>query len=124
MRKINRDIRRHMYTRQGPQFRDSFGTGLGVRNSIENNTKVTEEPHLKCGYVIEDTIQPESLKFMVIPIKSMAPANNVSDQAFETMGNQMADTLDFQHEKNYTGAQAAHMIKTFANPTKQNETCA
>lgn len=88
----------------------------------QNNAKITTKPAFQSGYIVEDDVPPEALKMMVIPIKAIVPSSNMSDQAFETMGDQMSDTLDFQHQKNFTGQQAVEMIKNFNKPPS-NDSC-
>ncbi|GJQ74293.1 hypothetical protein Trydic_g19190 [Trypoxylus dichotomus] len=117
LRKLNRDLRRQINERQAQSSLDLCSLPPG----LQNNTKVTQKPPFQAGYIVEDDIQPDALKMMVVPIKSVAPTGNITDQAFETMGDQMSDTLDFQHAKNLTGVQAADMLKNFGKVS--NESC-
>lgn len=121
VRKINRDLRRHIYAKQtSPSSLDMCGLPIGIES-----TNKSQKPPIKIGEVVEDKVQPEAMRLMVVPIKSMAPSNNISDRAFESMGDQIPDTLDFQHERNYTGAQALEMIKNIDKPSDSaNDSCA
>ncbi|KAI4459047.1 adamts a disintegrin and metalloprotease with thrombospondin motifs protease [Holotrichia oblita] len=118
LRKMNRDLRRQIYNRQDESPKEACALFTGQLN----NTKVTAKPPFQSGYIVEDDVPPEALKMMVIPIKAVAPSGNISDQAFESMGDQMSDTLDFQHQKNFTGPQAVEMIKNFNKPPS-NDSC-
>lgn len=108
LRKINSDLHKHMFGRGNEE--------ICLQPDLNKNTSTKIK--IKPGTIIEDQIPSETLKLVVVPIKKIAPSNNISDEAFESMGDQMPDTLDFEHEQNYTGVQASNKIKNFGKEQK------
>lgn len=79
--------------------------------------KVKPPLKVKIGSVVEDRVASKDLKVIEVDIKNV-PLMNLSDEVFSKMGDTMGDTLDFKHEKVFTGKEGAKKLKDFQNETK------
>lgn len=66
---------------------------------------------LKVGTIVQDKIPTEEIKLIEVPLKQSHLSLNLTDAAFETMGDKIADTLDICKKKVVTGKQAAEQLK-------------
>ncbi|KAF5307128.1 hypothetical protein FQR65_LT07112 [Abscondita terminalis] len=66
---------------------------------------------LKVGTVVGDRLRPEDIELIEIPIKQSHMSINLTDEAFEHVGDQMADTLDIDQETIYLGQEAVSKLK-------------
>lgn len=83
-------------------------------------SKVLSKADLKVGTIVKDRVPPDAIQLIEVPIKHNAAFMNVSDNTFETMGNDISDTLDFQHKVLHHGIDAAELMRTIQHP---NNTC-
>lgn len=58
-----------------------------------------------------DRQPPGQIKIMAVPVEENQFSVNMSDTAFETMGSDVGDTLDTEHEKVYIGKEAEVVAK-------------
>ena len=74
----------------------------------ENEKKAV---HLNVGQIVKDRIPPEEIKVIEVPLKQSHLSLNLSDTAFETMGDQAGDSIDTSAAKIATGESAAKILK-------------
>lgn len=53
----------------------------------------------------------EEVKLIVVPLKQSHLSLNISDNAFETVGDKVGDTVDTKSEKVFKGKEAIQKIK-------------
>lgn len=70
------------------------------------------------GQIVKDRIPPTEIKVIEVPLKQSHLSLNLSDTAFETMGDQVGDSIDISKAKIATGKDAAKMLKDL-----QHEKC-
>lgn len=75
------------------------------------NRKENANATLKVGAIVKDKIPSEEIKLIVVPLKQSHLSFNLSDTSFETMGDQVSDTMDISQEKVLTGEEAAKKLK-------------
>lgn len=55
------------------------------------------------GVIVQDRIPPEEITIIKVPLKKINTASNLSDEAFESMGDTVEDVLDTSHAEILTG---------------------
>ncbi|KAJ8921346.1 hypothetical protein NQ315_002961 [Exocentrus adspersus] len=92
-------------------------------DQINTNGKIstgncTEKPksnaseHLQnIGLIVKDKVPPEEIKVIQVPLRKSHTSFNLTDEAFESMGDTVEDSLDTSHSKIITGAKAANVLK-------------
>lgn len=73
----------------------------------------------KGNTIIKDRVPNEELKLIKIPFRQSRLSLNLTDNAFEKMGDDIADTMDMSNAKIITGDKAAELLKILQN---QNNT--
>ncbi|CAH1118875.1 unnamed protein product [Phaedon cochleariae] len=68
------------------------------------------------GEIIKDRVPQEEIKLIKVPFKQSHEALNLSDNAFETMGDSVGDNLDTGHAEISTGEAAARILKELQHP--------
>lgn len=86
----------------------------GEKQNEKQNQK--QNVTLKVGTTVTDKQPPEQIKLIVVPLKQSHLSINLSDSAFETMGSDVGDSLDTEHEKIYTGKAAVQLLNELQNP--------
>ena len=74
-------------------------------------SKTPNKADLKVGTIVKDRVPSDAIQLIEVPIKHNAAFMNVSDNAFETMGNDISDTLDFQHKVLHQGIDASELMR-------------
>lgn len=85
----------------------------------EEGEKGKQNVSLNVGSIAVDREPPEEIKLVVVPIKQAHTSLNLTDASFETMGDKVPDSVDICKEKEYTGAEAANLLKGARNQTNQ-----
>ncbi|CAH0553697.1 unnamed protein product [Brassicogethes aeneus] len=85
---------------------------LRKREGCSSDKTTTNLPKisLKVGEIVKDRIPPDEIKLVKIPFRQSHLSFNMSDNAFESMGDEVADTLDLNNAKIVTGAPAAKLL--------------
>ncbi|XP_068910126.1 A disintegrin and metalloproteinase with thrombospondin motifs 7-like isoform X3 [Tenebrio molitor] len=93
------------------QWRDKVGRKrVYDRKSCEEEGG-KKEAKLNVGQIVKDVIPPEEIKVIEVPLKQSHLSLNLSDTAFETMGDSAGDRLDTSCAKIATGEAAAKILK-------------
>lgn len=71
-----------------------------VSQCSKNKTNITFD---NVGKVIKDRIPKEEIKVIRFPLKQSHMSLNLSDQAFEEVGDMVADNIDTGHAEISTG---------------------
>lgn len=71
--------------------------------SDKNEHKANSSVHLNVGVVVQDRIPAEEIKLIRVPLKKSHTAFNLSDEAYESMGDTIEDVLDTSHAEILTG---------------------
>lgn len=74
-------------------------TNSNLERCLKNRTNVT----LDVGKVIKDRIPKEEIKVIRFPLRQSHLSLNLSDEAFEKMGDSIADNIDTGHAEISTG---------------------
>lgn len=77
--------------------------------------------NLKVGTIVEDRVCPEEVKVIEVPIKQSHSSLNLTDAAFESMGDKVVDSLDTCNEKVITGTEAAQLLKDIQHKNQTEE---
>lgn len=75
----------------------------------------------KSGGLIKDRIPQSEINVVKIPFKQSHSALNLSDNAFETMGDTVGDKLDTGEAVIATGADAAKILKELGHNEQERE---
>lgn len=74
---------------------------------------------LETGTFIQDKYPPEEIKLIQIPLKKSHLSLNISDEAYESMGDKIGDEFDVKDEKVMSGKEAEIKLKQLQS---QNQT--
>lgn len=95
---------------------------IGKPNEKQNETHHQKQNiTLKVGTTVTDKQPPEQVKLVVVPKKQSHLSLNLTDQAFETMGSDIGDSLDTAHQKIYTGKEAIKLLKQLQHPSNKSK---
>lgn len=92
----------------------------GEKQNEKQNQK--QNITLKVHTTVKDKQPAEQIKLIVVPLKQSHLSINLSDSAFETMGSDVGDTLDTEHQKAYTGKAAIELLHELQNPNISKDT--
>lgn len=76
---------------------------------------------LQVGKIVHDRIPPEEIKVIEVPLKQSHLSLNLSDSVFETMGDQIGDSLDISKAKITTGEAAAKILENMQKEKKEKQ---
>lgn len=77
----------------------AIDTDNDLEHCLKNKTNVT----LDVGKVIKDRIPADEIKLIRFPLKQSHLSLNISDEAFEKMGDSLADNIDTANAEISTG---------------------
>ncbi|XP_022900550.2 A disintegrin and metalloproteinase with thrombospondin motifs 6-like [Onthophagus taurus] len=112
MRTINRDLKRHLQKSLSTNPDECLKLPMRTNPKKE---KQLNKGDLHVGTIIQDRIPNDELKLIEIPLKQLGVSMNISDSVFESLGEQVPDTLDFEHKRVCTGKQAADKLTAAAH---------
>ncbi|CAG9838538.1 unnamed protein product [Diabrotica balteata] len=86
---------------------------LNDKDKCENTNETTKGPKItfSVGEIIKDRIPQTEIKLLKVPLKHSHDTLNISDSAFESMGDTVGDQLDTGHVVVVTGQEAAEELK-------------
>lgn len=80
------------------------------KNTKDGNKKQEAKDKLKVGTIAKDPRDPEQANLIQIPLRQSHNDINLTDEAFEEMGDKLPDTLDEQHAKILKGEEAVNFL--------------
>ncbi|CAH1113494.1 unnamed protein product [Psylliodes chrysocephalus] len=92
-----------------------------VADSCKTLNKTMKNFKQKSGGLIKDRIPQSEINVVKIPFKQSHSALNLSDNAFETMGDTVGDKLDTGEAVIATGADAAKILKELGHNEQERE---
>lgn len=87
--------------------------GLTLPNK-QQTKKSNTSVHLNVGVIVQDRVPPEEIKIIRVPLRKSNAAMNLSDEAFESMGDTVEDVLDTSHAEILTGDDVKHDLSIIA----------
>lgn len=80
------------------------GDTCNATNKKEHSKEEKNVTEIKnVGSIVKDKVPKEEIKLVYVPLLKSHNSFNLSDQAFETMGDMVEDSLDTSHAKILTG---------------------
>ncbi|KAG5879484.1 hypothetical protein JTB14_013989 [Gonioctena quinquepunctata] len=74
------------------------------------NNKSNKTIKLNVGFKVKDVVPPQEIKVIKVPFKQSHSSVNLSDNAFETMGDSVGDKVDMEHAEIVVGKDAADIL--------------
>ncbi|XP_008201012.2 A disintegrin and metalloproteinase with thrombospondin motifs 7 isoform X1 [Tribolium castaneum] len=87
----------------------------GEKNTCGESGKTSKPVKLNVGQIVKDRIPPTEIKVIEVPLKQSHLSLNLSDTAFETMGDQVGDSIDTSKARIATGKDAVKTLKKLQN---------
>ncbi|XP_044750443.1 A disintegrin and metalloproteinase with thrombospondin motifs 12-like [Coccinella septempunctata] len=81
-----------------------------MKKRSDNVCEPEKKVKIKVGSIVQDHVNPDDIKVDVIPLKSTSMTINLTDSAFESMGDVIGDTKDEKKIKHLQGKAAADEI--------------
>lgn len=92
---------------------------VGARKG--NGSGKQQNVSLNVGTIAVDKEPPDEIKLIVVPLKPSHLSLNLSDTEFETIGDQVGDSVDTGKEKTYKGDEAVKLFNEIKNHTNQTQ---
>lgn len=93
-------------------------SGSGVNGTDSDNKVITganQKIKIQIGSNIFDQKHPERLKIAEVHSGGSVPLTNISEEAFQSIGNVIENTLVIDHKKNFTGDKALQCLAELQN---------
>ncbi|XP_074033446.1 A disintegrin and metalloproteinase with thrombospondin motifs 12 [Leptinotarsa decemlineata] len=93
---------------------------LNAKKDVCKNYNTTKLK-LQVGSIVKDVVPAQEIKVIKVPLKQSHTSVKLSDNAFETMGDSVADKIDTGHAVIAVGKDAAEILKKVKDTPEEKE---